>query len=284
MTNNFRRGAQKSLYGDYFGFETEPFGLTPDPRFFFASDTHKRTLEWLRYAVEQYELGLVLGDTGSGKTVLSRYLVDSLGEGYRICWILNPRLSPGALLQEIYRQWLEEKPPRYKRALISGIQSAITQFYQEGIYPILLIDEAQVLPSRAIEELRLLSNFQLDDRNLLSILFFGQLELEKRLRHRAYRAFIQRVRFTIRLHPLEEAEVGPYLMHRARTSGYQGEELFTPEAVKLIYSLSHGFPRVINHIANFSLLEAMDREQKIVDDDCVREAAKNIIYLENNAE
>ena len=283
MSAQEREKGQKSLYGDYFGFETEPFGLTPDPRFFFASDTHQRTLEWLKYAVEQYELGLVLGDTGSGKTVLSRYLVDSLGEGYRICWILNPRLSPGALLQEIYRQWLDEKPPRYKRLLVSGLQNAITQFYQDGLYPIILIDEAQVLPSRSIEELRLLSNYQLDDRNLLSILFFGQLEFEKRLRHRAYRAFIQRVRFTIRLLPLKETEVEPYLMHRARTSGYKGEKLFSPEAVQAIYRLSKGFPRVINHLANFSLLEAMDREQHLVDEECVLAAAKNIIYLEDDA-
>jgi len=271
----------QSIYSEYFGFSRDPFGATPDPDYFFASRNHAETLARILYAVEQHEMGLVIGEIGSGKTLLSRCLVDQLDEeAYRFCWIINPQMTASAILKEIYQQLFEKEPPRYKREIRNAIEEGLIQFHQQNILPLIIIDEAQAIPGKEVfEELRLLSNFQTDTENLIAIVFFGQPELQKRLKHRAYRALIERIRFAMILQPLQADEIAGYIRHRFQTAGYSGPELFIPEAIRRISDLTQGYPRRVNHLASFALMEAMGRETREVTVEIVDQAAREVIYL-----
>ncbi len=270
-----------SLYIEHFGLNRDPFGLTPDPEFFYASQIHATTLEWVKYAIEQHELGLVIGEIGSGKTVISRLLVDSLDlEQHKICWIINPQMSPTAFLKEICSSLLNVEPKYFKRDVLKQITTGLVDLYQQGIHPVVIIDEAQSIPKKAIfDEIRLLTNFQTDTQNLLSVIMLGQPELAKRLKNRAYRALVERIRFSITLKPLDKKETRHYLLHRLQVAGFMAGFPFTDEAVTRLWELSKGMPRVINHIASFSLLHAMTAGVTKVAIEQINDAVNDIFYL-----
>ncbi len=271
----------KCIYADFFGLHSDPFGLTPDPEYYYSSHNHATILEWIIYAVEQHEMALVIGEVGSGKTVLSRCLIDYLPEKeYRVCCIINPRLTATGMLKEIYRRLFNDEPRYYKNDIINQIQTGLATLFERGIFPVVIIDEAHMIPSKAVfDELRLLSNFQTDKQNLLSLVLFGQPELGKRLQRKYYRAFLQRIRFTATLNPLTQEEIRDYLIHRLQKAGYLGKEIFPSETIKKIYEITRGIPRPINHLATFSLMQAMSEESKFVTLPMVKKAAKSIPYL-----
>lgn len=270
------------IYAEYFGITDDPFGLTPDPEFFMLSQSHSTALEWMTYAIEQHEMGLVLGEIGSGKTVLSRMLVDSLEdkENYRVSWIINPQLSPSGLLKEIYRQLFDEKPKYFKRDIIRQLLDGLTELFLEGIFPVLIIDEAQMIPTKSVfDEIRMLCNYQTDKQNLISIILLGQPELESRLKRPAYRALVQRIRFSTKLLPLKDEEVSVYLLHRLQKAGYNGSNPFLDHAVRKMIDLTEGQPRALNHLASFTLMEVMMNGQTQASELHVENASKNINYL-----
>lgn len=273
------------MFWDYFNLKTNPFGITPDPKYLYMSTPHASAIEWMKLAIEQHEFGLVIGEVGSGKTVMSRFLVDSLSEEkYRICWVINPSLSARQLLREIYTQLFEQDAPRNKTDLLAVLHEGLVQLYMDNIFPVVIIDEAQSIPgSKIFEELRLLSNYQTDDQNLLSIMLLGQPELARKLKRKNNRAFLQRVRFTMNLQPLSEEEIQAYLKHRLSVAGAPADaEIFDESAVKALYSITRGYPRPLNHLASFSMLETMSRELSKVDGDSVVNAARSILYFEDN--
>ncbi|MBI9070379.1 MAG: AAA family ATPase [Melioribacteraceae bacterium] len=271
------------MYWEYFNLNENPFGLTPDPKFLYLSKPHTTCIEWMKFAIEQHEFGLITGEVGSGKTVLSRYIIDSLeDEKYKVCWIINPSMSAVQLLKEIYRQLFEEEPPFRKAQLIKKLEEGLTKFFLDDIYPVIFIDESQSIPSpKVFEELRLLSNYQTDSQLLLSIVLLAQPEILKRLKRETYRAFTQRVRYTISLEALNENEVKEYIKHRLNITGAKGD-LFDEEAYKELHRLTKGYPRPLNHLASFSLLETMVAQNNIVTAEVVRKAAKSIIYINEN--
>lgn len=271
------------MYWEYFNLKSNPFGITPDPKFLYLSTAHASAIEWIRFAIEQHEYGLITGEVGSGKTVLSRYLVDNLKEDdFKICWIINPSLSPTQLLREIYLQLFEKKAPHSKSDLVKALQEGLVDLYVNNKYPVVIIDEAQAIPSyRVFEELRLLGNYQTDEQNLLSIILLGQPELAKKIKRKNYRAFLQRIRFTILLNPLSLEEIESYLQHRLKIAGSDGKKIFTKDGIDTIFKLSKGYPRPLNHLASFSMMEAMTRDRKIIDSDTVKSAAKSILYFED---
>ena len=273
------------MYWQYFNLNSNPFGITPDPKFLYLSNPHNSAIEWMRFAIEQHEFGLVVGEVGSGKTVLSRYLIDNLPENdIKVCWIINPILTPGQLLKEIHVQLINEKAPRSKSDLIKAIQEGLVNLFLNNIYPVVVIDEAQAIPgSRIFEELRLLSNYQTDEQNLISIILLGQPELANKLKRKNYRAFLQRIRFTINLEPLSREEIKKYLEHRLMVAG-SNEEIFTPEAIDEIHHLTGGYPRPINHLASFSMMDAASNERYSIDAKTVRSAAKSILYFSDKLE
>ncbi len=273
---------RSSIYAQYFGFIEDPFSPTPDPAFLFESKSYSRAIAWMSYAIEQREMGMVIGEVGSGKTLLSRNLVDSLdAENHRIAWIINPQLSPGNFLKEVYQQLFDDKPKFFKRDVLKQLGEGLTELYLKDTFPVIIIDEAQSIPTKAVfDEIRLLNNFQTDKQNLVSIILLGQPELEKRMRHSAYRALVQRFRFTTKLEPLNPDETAAYLQHRLEKAGYKkGQPLFSQDAAKRIFLLTGGYPRPVNHLATLSLMSAMENDQNQILPEMVDEASKGILYL-----
>lgn len=248
------------MYKDYYGLKDRPFSKTPDPRFLFLSATHREALARLVYAVEERDLILLTGDIGCGKTTLSRALMDELGEDYKVILLINPRLTPIEFLRTLALRLDIAEPSRFKTDLLEEIGKALYATYEKGICPVLVIDEAQLVPYKeTFDEIRLLTNFQLDDRNLLSVVLMGQPELRRRLAHHAYEPLRQRIGMQYTLNPLSQAETGEYVDFRlAVVGGKPG--LFMPAAVELLYQFSSGVPRRINHIASLALLEGFGRE------------------------
>src|SRR5438552_70853 len=198
------------MFEECVGLTTQPFGKTPDPGFLYESAQHGEALARLEYAVEEKELALLVGDIGSGKTTLSRALIDRIGEARPVVLLINPRLTPAQLLRTI-ASGLGLAPSRFRNELLDQIHTKLFALYEEKREPVLIIDEAQLIPSKAtFDEIRLLTNFQLDEQNLLSVLLIGQPELEARLDRAHYAPLRQRIGLRYRLGPLSLEETIDY--------------------------------------------------------------------------
>lgn len=260
------------MYHEFFGFRDKPFGKTPNPAYLYESPQHREALARLEYAVEEKELAVLTGEIGSGKTTLSRALIDRLGESRPVVLIINPRLSPSQLLRTI-ATGLGLTPRHFRNDLLDQIHTRLFELYEEGREPVVLIDEAQLIPTRAtFDEIRLLTNFQLDEQNLLSVVLIGQPELEQRLSHRSLSALSQRVGIRYALSALDKKETALYIEHRIRKAG-GAKNPFTPDAIDRIHILSGGIPRLINTLCNTALLDAFGEEVPLVDENRVDGAA-----------
>jgi type II secretory pathway predicted ATPase ExeA len=190
--------------------------------------------------------------------------------------ILNPRLTPRQFLKTVALELGVAAPRSQIADLLDQIYARLLELDQAGRPALLIVDEAHLIPSRAtFEEIRLLTNFQLDDRNLLAVLLLGQPELGRRLRRPAYEALRQRIGLSYHLGPLPRASVGEYLRFRLRTAGRE-EPLFTSEAVAAIAELSRGIPRWVNNLAAAALLEGFGREEEAIDRALVEDAAQDL--------
>lgn len=264
------------MYEEFFGLKLKPFNKTPDPRFFFMSRSHEEALARLQYAVEEREIILLTGEVGCGKTTLTRALIDSLGEKYRIILIINPRLTPSQFLRTVAKRFEIDIPPNFKDDLLEIIYAKVYEDHQAGITPVIIIDEAQLIPSReTFEEIRLLTNFQLDDMNLLSLVLVGQPDLRRRLNHNAYLPLKQRIGLFYHLGPISKDEIRGYIKHRLKVGG-SDETLFTEEALNAIYEYTKGIPRLINSLATASLLNGLSHERRVIEPHLVAEATQEI--------
>jgi len=259
------------MYKEFYGFREKPFSKTPDPRFLFMSRGHREALARLQYAVEEREVALLTGDIGCGKTTLSRALMDSVGTAYRFCFIFNPKLNALEFLRILARNLDLDNPPAAKDDLLTVITEALYRYHGEGRCPVIVIDEAQLIPDREVfDEIRLLTNYQLDDRNLISFIIMGQPELRKRLAHSVYEPLRQRVAIQYHLKPLDVEETLEYIDFRLEIAGGT-PGLFTPDAVQMIYDLSGGVPRRINIIATNALLVGFGKDAALIDGAIIEE-------------
>ncbi len=261
------------MFEEFFGLSAKPFGKTPDPSFLFESKQHKEALARLEYAVEEKELALLVGDIGSGKTTLSRALIDRVGEERPVILLINPRLTPNQLLRAI-ATGLGLEPARFRHDILDQIHTKLYALYEEKREPVLMIDEAQLIPSKAtFDEIRLLTNFQLDDQNLLSVILIGQPELERRIERDAYAPLRQRIGMRYALGPLSLEETIAYIEHRIRVAG-GARNPFDRKAMEDIHALSGGIPRLINTLATTSLLDAFGEDAETIDPSRVASAAR----------
>ncbi len=258
------------MYKDFYGLTERPFSKTPDPRFLFQSKMHREALARLLYAVEERDLILLTGEIGCGKTTLSRALMDELSEGFKVLLFINPRLSPMEFLRALALRLGIADPARFKTDLLEQIGAELYRLFQLNICPVLVVDEAQLVPHKdTFDEIRLLTNFQLDDRNLMSVILMGQPELRKRLAHRAYEPLRQRIGMQYDLQPLSLDDTAAYIDYRLQVAGGEAG-LFLPAAIEMIYAYSGGVPRKINHAASLALLEGFGREVRPIGPEIIR--------------
>lgn len=261
------------MYESYWGLREKPFRKTPDPRYLFLNDTYEEALERLVFAVEEVELALLTGEVGSGKTLLTRALVDRMGDRYEVGMILNPRLSPRQFLRAAAKELGIAEPRFLSNDLLEQIHDRLLELDGQGRAALLIVDEAHLIPGKpTFEEIRLLTNFQLDDRNLVAIVLVGQPELRVRLRHRAYRALTQRIGVSFDLVPLGVEDTRRYLAHRVAVAG-GARPLFTETAVARLHAAAGGIPRVLNQLATQALLEGMARGARQVSGEDVEAVA-----------
>lgn len=249
------KNSLRLVYLAHFGLKEFPFGLTPDTSYFFPGTGAQSALNTLLIALDSGEgLIKIVGEVGSGKTLLCRYLLNQLeAKGWAAAYIPNPHLSPAALNQAL----LMELGGDVKRSMAYGLTKALEirllELARNGKPAVALIDEAQAMPLQSLEALRLISNLETEKRKLLQIVLFGQPELDQCLDDPSVRQIKSRIAFHDRISPLSAVETPVYLMHRVTQAGAAGP-LFTPTAAKKLYSLSRGTPRLLNILAHKTLL------------------------------
>jgi type II secretory pathway predicted ATPase ExeA len=268
------------MYESYYGLSERAFRKTPDPRYLYLNEGYEEALEQLVFAVEEMELALLTGEVGAGKTLLTRTLLDRVGDRYEAAMVLNPRLSPRQFLATVAKELGVAEPRFHAHALLDQIHERLLALDEAGRAALLIVDEAHLIPGKAtFEEIRLLTNFQLDDRNLIAVVLSGQSELTERLRHRSYRALTQRIAAHIRLAPLTAADTAAYVRHRLEVAGAR-RPVFDEEALGALHRASAGVPRVINHLCTQALIEGMARGAELVDGAVVAAACEGQVFLE----
>jgi general secretion pathway protein A len=265
------------MFRRFYGLREKPFSKTPDPRFLYLSRGHQEALARLQYAVEEREPAILTGEIGSGKTTISRALMDSLDDSFRFCFIFNPVLTPLEFLRVVARNLGMENPAGCKDELLKEITGELYNCHNEGCCPVIVIDEAQLIPGREVfDEIRLLTNFQLDDKNLLSMIIMGQPEVRKKLAHPVFEPLRQRLGIQYHLAPLDLEETMEYMDFRLRVAGGT-PGLFSPEAIQLIHELSEGVPRRINAIATNALLVGYGKDASWIDDSVIEEVRNELV-------
>ncbi|HEY6366212.1 MAG TPA: AAA family ATPase [Candidatus Binatia bacterium] len=265
------------MYEKYFGFVELPFSVSPDPRFFYSNPVYREALVTLRYGIEARKgFVIITGEAGTGKTTLLRMVGHNLDSAIHTAFIFNPRLSFTALLRFILSDLGVASSAKDRLKLTEQLNGHLTEQLRKGQTVALLVDEAQALSDELLEELRLLSNLETDREKLIQIVLIGQPELEHKLDEPDLRQLKQRVTLRCRLLPLSQHEVGLYIASRLKTAGYEGQELFVPEAVRKITRYSNGIPRLVNVICDNALVIAFAASKKQVSAEMIEEAARDL--------
>lgn len=265
------------MYLQHFGLTEFPFGITPDTSFTFSAQGHQEALNTLLVALQCGEgFVKITGEVGTGKTLLCRRLLQTLGEGVVTAYLPNPNLEPQTLLLALAEELrIGDVAGLDQYHLLRRINHALLDHARDNKRVILCIDEAQAMPRDTLEALRLVSNLETEKRKLIQIVLFGQPELDEKLADPSVRQLLQRITFHQRLAGLGKEEIALYLQHRMRVAGYRGEPLFTNGAVRALRRASRGTPRLVNVLAHKSLLSAFGEGRQIVKLRHVRGAAKD---------
>lgn len=254
------------MYETHFGLREPPFGLTPDTSFFFACSTYQEALNTLLVAARSGEGFIkVTGEVGTGKTLLARKFLASLGSQFVTAYIPNPYLDPDALLQALADEFrVQRAADLTQNRLLRELTLRLLEHARAGKRVLVCLDEAQAMPLKTLETLRLLTNLETEKRKLVQVVLFGQPELDEHLQDRSVRQLRQRITFQYQLKGLGPEETHLYLHHRLRVAGHRGGRVFTAFAVRLLYWLSGGVPRLINILAHKSMMLAYGEGTRLV--------------------
>lgn len=267
------------MYNHHFGFSEPPFSIAPDPRYLYLSEQHREALAHLVYGIGDHGGFVVLtGEVGTGKTTVCRCLLQQVPEHIDIAVIVNPKLDAHELLQTICDELgvgLSEEKPSAKQ-LLDALNAFLLGTHARGRNAILIVDEAQNLAPDVLEQLRLLTNLETNERKLLQLILLGQPELNTLLAQPSLRQLSQRITARYHLRPLARDEVASYIEHRVAVAGGRGQ-LFSKAAIAKISSYSNGIPRLINLLCDRALLGVYAENGAEVDVAMVRRAAKEVL-------
>lgn len=265
------------MFLDFYQLREQPFGVTPDPRFLYFSPGHREALASLFYGIETGRgfLSLV-AEPGMGKTTLLFQLLKRWKGYVHSAFLFQTQCDSRELLRYLMEDLGLESQDRDIVRMHADLNDFLFRETKAGKRVVLFIDESQNLSDSVLETVRLLSDFEAPDRKLLQIVLAGQPELEQRLAHPGLTQLGQRIAVRARLEPLPRAEVLRYMNHRLRVAGYQGTELFTPEAAAAIAERSRGIPRVVNHLCFNALSLGCAMRSRQIGAEIVREAAGDL--------
>ena len=246
------------IYLNHFGLREPPFGITPDTSFFFACASSQEGLNTLLVAVANGEGFIkITGEVGTGKTLLCRKLLATLADSCVTAYIPNPNLEPRTLLLALCDELHVEVDSNLdQHRLHKALNHALLDFTRDRKRVVICLDETQAMPLETLETLRLLTNLETEKRKLAQVILFGQPELDQKLAQESVRQLRQRITFQHHLGALTRAELAYYLAHRLNVAGYRGAAVFSPYAVGAIQRATGGVPRVVNIVANKSLMLA----------------------------
>lgn len=244
------------MYETYFGLAAKPFQLSPDPAFYFASKGHKRAMSYLEYGMHQGEGFIVItGDVGAGKTTLVKSLFEAhRGDPIVMAQLVSTQLDAEDTLRMICAAFGLPHQDSNKAVLLKNLEGYLLALDREGKRALLVVDEAQNLSHGAVEELRMLSNFQTAERSLLQSFLLGQPEFRLLLQSESMQQLRQRVIASYHLGPMDQPETQAYIEHRLATAGWQGDPVFEPDCFALIHGFTGGIPRRINLLCDRLLL------------------------------
>ncbi len=267
------------MYKAHFGLREIPFGITPDTSFFFTSPHSQEALNTLLIAARNGEGFIkITGEVGTGKTLLCRKFMATLGDNFVTAYIPNPYLEPRTLMLALADELeitLERDVDQHQ--LLKSISHRLLDLARLDKRVLLCLDEAQAIPVESLEALRLLTNLETEKRKLLQIVLFGQPELNRNLELNSIRQLAQRITFHYHLGPLTRDDLEYYIAHRLRVAGFTGSRLFSRGAVSKLYSASGGVPRLVNILAHKSLMLCYGAGKQQVSRRNVADAARDTL-------
>ncbi len=269
------------MYQDFYDLREPPFNITPDPRYLFFSRRHREAFDHILFGITQRKGFIqVTGEVGAGKSTLCRAALEELGEGYATALILNPVMTGIQLLRSILRELDLNDRGNDRIRLLERLNTYLLEQVRIDVDVVLFIDEAQDMSEDLLEQVRLLSNLETDNRKLLQIVLIGQPELRDTLDRPELRQLRQRITVRYHLGSLDRQETEAYIHHRLRVAGSRGRPSFSRWAISRVHRHSRGVPRVINAVCDKALLagyvEGLDHLGR-------REIGRAIRDLEGNA-
>ena len=266
------------MYKTYFGLQERPFSITPDPRFLYPSPQHQEALGHLQYGIgENSGFALLTGEVGTGKTTVIRALIDQLPDGINLASITNPQLSADELVASICDEFGVVYPPdtRSLKTLIDLLNHFLIEHHKVGNQSVVIIDEAQNLSRESLEQIRLLTNLETHDQKLLRIILVGQPELRDMLKRHDLRQLAQRITARCHLGVLSAEQTQAYIGHRLAVAGANAN-LFSSAAVRTVFKLTGGIPRLVNSLCDRALLGAYSEEATAITPKIVKRASHEL--------
>lgn len=264
------------MYEEYWGLKEKPFENTPDPRFLYSSIQHEEALCRLIYVVRENKgAGMLTGVFGCGKTLLGRALLRELEKDiYKVAYLTNPRMEDIDLLRIIAHHLGNPELPQRKSDVLISLEKTFANNLRDGKKTVIIIDEAHVIEKDSVfEEIRLLLNYQLEDKFLLTLLLLGQPELKDKIE--SNKQLLQRIAMRYHLESLSSDEIKKYILHRLKIAG-SDKDTFNPDALRVIFERSAGIPRRINQVCDMSLLTGFVKKAKMIDESIVLEAIESL--------
>jgi general secretion pathway protein A len=253
------------MYESFYGLREKPFNLSPDPDYLYMSPGHENVYTHMEYAVQESKgFVVVSGEVGAGKTTLINYLLRKIPQAIQVGVINNTLVQPQELLRMICQEFELDITDAEKTVLLNRFYNYLLEKYSKHERVILIIDEAQNLPEKSLEEIRMLSNLESEKEHLIQMLLVGQPQLRDKLRKKSMEQLFQRVTVACHLNALDMDQVYKYIHHRLTIAGAQNLDIFDPEAINAIFKHSLGIPRLINILCDSALVYGYADDVRII--------------------